>query len=414
MRVPGTVRTQPLRARATAVTEASAAVIAPPAGLRCARRSATALTEPARHRATRGRSPRVNFHWRTESDTPAPTQLHDVDDALKADEALRRVRRGEVLVYRGDFHNARQLLGAMGRRLSTPRHGGSPLQAFRAERKARAIEHDTLGRIVVELDAQYRLGLKRAPDVALAARQVWGDPEGRPTLVPLKTLLGVLGASEWRKKGLEVPGLKKKLTPHYGVYLPTRTEYVELVRKLDDVAGRRCFDLGTGTGVLALVLLEKGAASVVGTDVEPRAVACARENAKFFKVSDRFTVEERALFPAGKADLIVCNPPWVPEAPKNRVDRAVFDEGSAMLQGFLSGLAAHLERGGRGALVISNLAELLGLREPGALDALFSEHGLTCVRKHSIPARHGKAKDKDDPLHAVRSREVTTMYVLTA
>ena len=151
-----------------------------------------------------------------------------------------------------------------------------------------------------------------------------------------------------------------------------------------------------------------------GTDVEPRAVACARENAKFFKVQDRFTVEERPLFPQGKADLIVCNPPWVPEAPKNRVDKAVFDENSQMLEGFLAGLKQHLEPGGRGALVISNLAELLGLRESDALTSLFTKYGLTCTQRRSIPAKHGKAKDPSDPLHGVRSREVTSMYVLTA
>lgn len=354
------------------------------------------------------------FTWRTESDTPAPRELFVVDDSLTADVALRRVRKGETLLYRGDFHNARQLLGAMGRRLSKPRHGGAPLAAFRAERRARALEHDTLGRVVVELDSDYALQLKRAPDVALACRQAWGPaPRGR-TVVPFKTLLGVLGAAEWRKKGLEVPGLPKKLAPHYGVYLPTRTDYVELLRRLGDVKGARCFDVGTGTGVLGLLLLQKGAASVVGTDVDPRAVACARENAKSFKVADRFTVEERPLFPEGQADLIVCNPPWVPEPPKNRVDRAVFDEDSRVLRGFLEGLRAHLSPGGRGALLLSNLAELLGLREPGFLARELARCRLEVAARFELPAKHGKAKDAADPLHAVRSKEVTSLYVLTA
>lgn len=354
------------------------------------------------------------FVWRSESETPAPERLHPVGDELKADDALRRVRRGEFLLYQGDFHNARQLLGAMGRRLPTPRHKGTPLEAFRAERRARAIEHDTLGRVVVELDGEYRLQLKRAPDVALACRQAWGASEGQRTVVPLKTLLGVLGAAEWRKKGLEVPGLKKKLTPHYGVYLPTRTDYLELLRKLPDVKGASCFDLGTGTGVLALLLLEKGAARVVGTDIEPRAVACARENAQFYKVSERFVVHEQPLFPDGRADVVVFNPPWVPEPPKNRVDRAVFDEGSATLEAFLAGLKEHLLPRGRGVLILSNLAELLGLRPAGFLEERFAAHGLKCTKQLSTPAKHGKAKDPSDPLHQARSKEVTTLYVLEA
>ncbi|MFO0598922.1 MAG: class I SAM-dependent methyltransferase [Myxococcaceae bacterium] len=357
----------------------------------------------------------TGFTWRTESDAPAPTSLNAVGDALTADEALKRVRRGEVLLYEGDFHNARQLMGAMGRRLEKSKPvAKSALDAFRIERRSRAIEHETLGRIVVKLDPSYRLSLKRAPDVRVACEQAWGSAGGKDTVVAFKTLLGVLGAAEWRKKGLEVPGLKKPLAPHYGVYAPTRTEYVELVRALGHVEGAKVFDIGTGTGVLGLVLLAKGAASVVATDVDSRAVACARDNAQRFGVAKQMVVEERELFPEGKADLVVCNPPWVPEAPKTRVDRAVFDEGGAMLEAFLSGVRAHLTPKGRAVLIISNLAELLGLRAPGFLDDAFARHGLSVLRTHTAKAKHGKAKDVEDPLHAARSKEVTTIYELVS
>jgi predicted RNA methylase len=356
----------------------------------------------------------TEYGWISESDGPRPAAWSVVGDAVKADDALKRVRRQEWLLYEGDFHNAKQLVAAMGRRLKGAPKTANALAAFRAERVARAQEHETLGRLVVELDARWRAPkLKRAPEgLATACTLAWGAAPGPKTLVSLKTLLGVLGAAEWTKQGLAVPGLKKKLVTRYGVYVPTRSEYVDVLMKLDEVKGARCFDLGTGTGVLALVLLQKGAESVVGTDVEPRAVACARENAKVFGVKDRFVVEERALFPEGKADLIVCNPPWVPEVAKNRFDRAVFDEGGAMLSGFLAGLREHLTPRGRGALIISNLAELLGLRAPDALEAMFAANGLTCVRRINQEPKHGKAKDVDDPLHAVRSREVTTLYEL--
>lgn len=353
------------------------------------------------------------FAWRSESDSAPPTAFARVGDSLKADDAMKRVRRGEFLVYDGDFHNARQLLSAMGRRLPSPTPSPSALEIFRAERRARAVEHETLGRLLVELGPKYELKNKRAPpEVELACRQAWGPAEGPRTLVSLKTLLGVLGAAEWRKNGLEVPGLPKPIVTHYGVYVPTRTDYIEVLRKYSDLKGGTCFDIGTGTGVLGLLLMKKGASFVVGTDIEPRAVACARENAKRFGWGDRFEVEERALFPDGKADLVVCNPPWVPEPPKNRVDRAVFDEGGQMLEAFLAGLKAHLKPGGRGLLILSDLAERLGLREKGALEASFARHGLTCTRRINEHAKHGRAKDRSDALHEARSKEVTTLYEL--
>src|SRR5690348_973433 len=101
------------------------------------------------------------FTWRSESGEPAPSRLSPVDDRLTADTALKRVRRGEHLLYTGDFHNAKQLLGAMGRRLPPPRAARSPLESFRAERRARQLEHETLSRIVVALDRSYQLELKR-------------------------------------------------------------------------------------------------------------------------------------------------------------------------------------------------------------------------------------------------------------
>ncbi len=355
----------------------------------------------------------TDFAWRSESDEPAPERISEVDDRLTADAALRRVRRGEHLLYTGDFHNAKQLLGAMGRRLPAAARARSPLEAFRAERRARQTEHQTLGRIVVALDGAYRLDLRRAPDVAQACRWVWGEPEAERTLVSLKQLLGMLGAAEWRRKGLEVPGLKGKLHPHYGVYLPTRTDYVELLLEVDP-RGKRVFDVGTGTGVLGFLLLQRGATSVVATDIEPRAVACARENAERLGLADRFEALEADLFPEGKADLVVCNPPWIPEPPKNRVDRAVFDEGSDFLRRFLEGLGARLEPGGEGLLLLSDLAVLLGLRPEGWLEEQLARSHLAVQWTRSTPARHGKAKDTSDPLHAVRSREVTTLYCLRA
>jgi SAM-dependent methyltransferase len=335
-----------------------------------------------------------------------------VDDRLSADAALKRVRRGEYLLYTGDFHNAKQLLGAMGRRLSRPAGAGSLLEAFRAERRARQLEHETLSRIVVALDRDYRLGLARAPDVARACRQVWGEPELPTTVVPLKQLLGMLGAAEWRRKGLAVPGLEGLLHPHYGVYLPTRTDYAELLLPLPQVKDKHVFDVGTGTGVLSFLLLQSGAASVVATDCDGRAVACARENAERLGLANRFQAVEADLFPEGRADLVVSNPPWIPEPPKNRVDRAVFDEDNLFLRRFLEGLTAHLKPGGEGLLILSNLAVLLGLRPASWLDEQLARCGLTVKWTRSTQARHSKARDRSDPLHAARSREITTLYCL--
>jgi methylase of polypeptide subunit release factors len=356
----------------------------------------------------------VPFVYQTESGESAPTQLFEVDDGVSADQALARVRRGETLWHRGTFLNAKQLISAMSRRLTRPPVTTTALDAFRQERRTRQLEHETVSKLLVGLDRQYRVQLTGAPDARSACEHVWGASTADLTVTPLKTLLGMLGAQEWRKKGLAVPGLKGTLIPSFGVYTPTRAEYVDLVARVRNVDGRTVFDVGTGTGVLAFLLLQRGATHVVATDIEPRAVRCAKENAVRLRLESRFSVMERPLFPEGQADLIVCNPPWIPEAPKNRFDRAVFDLDNAFLLGFLEGLSAHLTVGGRGLLIISDLAERLGLRQPGWLESSIAAAGLVISERFSAAARHGKSKDTTDPLHAARSKELTTLYTLTS
>lgn len=352
--------------------------------------------------------------WRSESDAPAPERLSRVDDRLTAEEALQRVKKGEHLLYEGDFRNAKQLLAAMGRRLDRGRRpqGLSLREQFRNERLARLREHDTLSRIVVLLDPGYQLaGLKHAPDVASACAALWG-PVAASTVVPLKALIGMLGAAEWYRKGLQVRGLPGRLHPHYGVFLPTRSEYVDLLLEAPSPQGKRVFDIGTGTGVLSFLLLERGAVSATGTDLDPRSVACARENAERLGLAGRFEAVEQDLFPDGVAQLVISNPPWIPEPPKNRIDRAVFDENHRFLEAFLAGLPGHLAPGGEGWLLMSNLAELLELRPADYLPGKIAAAGLHVKWKHSTAARHPKAKDAGDPLHAARSKEITTLYCL--
>ena len=201
------------------------------------------------------------FTWRTESDTPAPTKLSSVGDALKADEALRRVRKGEFLLYQGDFHNARQLLGAMARRLPVARHAANSLSAFRAARRARAIEHDTLGRVVVELDAAYN-----GPQAG--SRRAW-----------LSSGLGSGRRGPHPGFPQDALGLMLARAPKASRYLAIRLTHRRLPTPTAGLASRGgsqagCFDIGTGTGVLALLLL-KGRPER-GNGLEPRAVARGR------------------------------------------------------------------------------------------------------------------------------------------
>lgn len=358
--------------------------------------------------------------WRSESGNPSPKRIVVADDTITADAAYRLACEGTALLWRGDFQNARQLLQAMGRRMDrkapkSRKAPASPTEAFHLHRQAQSQRARTLGMLLLPFEAGHILSLRRAPDVTQACTEAYGPAE-EPYVASLRELLGLIGAHEWRKKGVPIPALGGRIHPHYGVFSPIRGEYVALVDQAPLpsplASNSLAFDVGTGTGVLAAVLARRGIARVVATDQNPRALACARENVARLGLAEQVEIIEADLFPTGKAPLVVCNPPWVPARPSSPLEYAVYDPDSRMLRGFLAGLPAHLEPGGEGWLILSDLAEHLGLRSREELLAAIDAAGLKVLGRLDARPQHPKAFDPADPLHAARAAEVTSLWRL--
>jgi len=363
--------------------------------------------------------------WRSDQNLPARVVL--ADDTLTADAAYRLACEGTGLLWRGDFQNARQLLQAMARRIDKPQKvkrkkadatAPVPGAAFHTHRQAQAQRTRVLSQILIELNGDYGITLRRAPDAKQACAQAFGPANGQSSVISLRALQGVIGAFEWRKNGVEVPALGEglRIHPHYGVFSPVRGEYVALVTQAPLPAALKehsvAFDIGVGTGVLSAVLARRGASQVVATDMAERALVCARDNLQRLGLQNQVQLLQADLFPPGQAALVVCNPPWLPARPTSVLEQAVYDEGSQMLKGFLGGLKAHLCEGGEGWLILSDLAEHLGLRTREALLGWIADAGLQVLGRMDVKPVHGKAQDASDPLHAARAAEVTSLWRL--
>lgn len=352
--------------------------------------------------------------WRSEAGNPPPKRIVIADDRMKADAAFRLASEGTALLWRGDFQNARQLLQAMARR--TERRMRKPAatarDAFNQHRQAQAQRARTLGMLLIPFEAGHRIPLRRAPEVVSACEEAYGTAD-EPYIASLRELQGLIGAHEWRRKGVPIAALGgERIHPHYGVFSPVRGEYVQLVADAPLPSTRLAFDIGVGTGVLSAVLARRGVTHVVATDQDPRALACARENIDRLGLSARIELRQADLFPEGRAPLIICNPPWLPARPSSPLEHAVYDPDSRMLRGFLGGVAAHLEPGGEVWLILSDLAEQLELRSRDDLLEWIRNAGLRIVARMDTRPHHPKAVDPDDPLHAARSRETTSLWRL--
>jgi SAM-dependent methyltransferase len=302
----------------------------------------------------------------------------------------------------------------------------TPREAFNAHRLAQSQRARTLGMVLVPMNADYSIPLRRAPAWQEACEQAYGEASNTSSVVALRELLGVVGAYEWRKNGVEIAELRdsaySRIHPYYGVFSPIRGEYLNLIAnaplpahiiKRDNPV---VFDIGTGTGVLAAIMAQRGAPRIIATDLDARALTCAAENMANIGCEAQVSLVKADLFPpletSGPADLILCNPPWLPARPSSPLERAIYDPDSAMLKGFLNGLASHLTEGGEGWLILSDLAEHLGLRSRDELQGWIGAAGLKVLGKRDIRPQHSKALDTSDPLHTARSAEVTSLWRL--
>lgn len=364
--------------------------------------------------------------WRSHNGTPPATRVVVADGKMTADEAYGLACQGSALLWRGDFQEARQMLSALGKRADRPQRRArtstttsiaGPAEAFHLYRQARSQRARTLNALLIPLNDDYTIPLRRAPDIRQACAEAYG-PAKTASVTSLRALLGVIGAHEWRTKGIELPEVGGRIYPHFGVFAPIRREYVDLVSTtlLPAVCASSsvAFDIGTGTGVLAAVLARRGIKRVVATDLDPRALACAGENVRQLGLSERIDVVQADLFPEGRAALVICNPPWIPARPSSSMENGIYDPESRMLRGFLRALPEHLESGGEGWLILSDLAEHFGLRTRAQLLEEFEAAGLRVVGRNDVPPRHPRVTDQTDPLHIARAAEITSLWRLVA
>jgi ribosomal protein L11 methyltransferase len=128
--------------------------------------------------------------------------------------------------------------------------------------------------------------------------------------------------------------------------------------------GASVFDVGTGSGILAIAAVKLGAGRVDAVDIEPVAVRSARENLERNGVEDRVRVEHSSAGPAGPFpgpyDIVLAN----------IISRILVE---------ISGPLAAAVRPG-GTLILSGVIEQ---REPLVLEA-FGSHGFELIKREQI------------------------------
>ncbi len=233
-------------------------------------------------------------------------------------------------------------------------------------------EHDHAQAAVEELRAR---GL--APDLVEVVGDAWRD-EWKKFYEPFALTPSVLIRPPWQEAepapGQHVLVLEPGRAFGTGLHATTSLVANFLHTHAALLAQGELLDAGCGSGILSLVALALGAPSVVGFDIDPEAVATARENA------ERNALQHRCRFYAGTIGDEPGRYPWVLANIESRILDPIAEE-----------LAARLAPGGHLLLSGILLGEEAWMRERfGALS-----RKLVVVGRAQLDTGGERAHDKD-------------------
>jgi SAM-dependent methyltransferase len=139
---------------------------------------------------------------------------------------------------------------------------------------------------------------------------------------------------------------------------------LEMAQLMPVTAGDRVLDVGSGAGSLALVAASRGATSVVGIDLHPRAAAVGRFNARLNGLSAEFLTGDLTAPVAGRTfDLVVAQPPFVVKPDEVAATTYLHGgaEGDELALRLCAELPAIVAPGGRGLVLVETLRDAAGI-----------------------------------------------------
>lgn len=161
------------------------------------------------------------------------------------------------------------------------------------------------------------------------------------------------------------------------IYEPAEDSYLleSLISKY--AKGKSVIDIGTGSGILAKKALSSGAKSVIAIDINSESIKqLKKEKIKAIK-SDLFSKVK------GKFDLIICNPPYLPEDKQEDKESQIITsggkKGDEFILKFLNQAVNHLNKNGIILLLVSSLTPVKRILK--LLNRLNFKHKLIASKK---------------------------------
>jgi len=279
----------------------------------------------------------------------------EVDRSRSPARAAERLLDGDAMVVRDEYGTGLDILDGLRALLQPP--GDDAAFALRQAFRRR---YQDAARLLLAPVSDHRLALEGVPTIGFLKLLY---PELSSFGLPYLDVEDL--ANAWRRyeQGVPMAVLGHPLHPFYGAYVPTRTTHLELFGTwISQYAGarERAVDVGTGCGVLALMLAKAGFARVLATDDSPNAIESVRRELGRLPSPTPVDLLHCDLLTqaSGPVDLIVFNPPWTMGQTDGLLDHALnFEQG--LFERFFEQAVARLSPTGRVVLLFSNIMQLV-------------------------------------------------------
>ncbi len=290
-----------------------------------------------------------------------------------------------------------------------------PVKDYLSSRQYRKVLHRYQSLIWIKISG-HRPCLEKAPT------NPWLHefyPDEQAFYITFAEYLGMNGAWQWYEHGIKYPVLDHRIHPFYGVYFPTRHDHLFLLDQwlIKNKRFKRAIDVGTGCGVLAFLMHNRGIRDIHATDINQNAIyglqqEIVRQGKKQFEGIFPEHASLLGSFQPASENLIVFNPPWIPDIPEKMLDRAsYFEQGFFDL--FFDEMTAKCPAGTTLLIFFSNYAILAGITNKHPIEEAIKQRneGFEIVSHSTEPVRQAPSGNKTW-LQSIRTCEQVELFEL--
>lgn len=297
---------------------------------------------------------------RSDLHRPDPIVNHSaspVDGKISPRDVAGRLLDGESLIVSDHYSTGAEVIVQLYALMRPP-----PNQApYQARQRFQSAFHQASQRLLAPI-SNHRLALSGERPIGWL-KELY--PELTDFALPFVTVQELFGSWKRYQEGTHLAVLGHRLYPYYGTYAPKRTTHLELFGTwLSQYEGLRdtAVDVGTGCGVIAMMLNRTKFERVTATDINPNAIeSVTRELARISPTPPiDLSCSDLISQIANQTTLIVFNPPWLQGSRDTLLDSALhFSTDDRIFERFFEQAHQKISATGRVVILFSNMIELL-------------------------------------------------------